>query len=694
MSGDEIVPLLPEVNIEPANNVCQQRTIRPQRSLPPGKTYHIFISYSSHDESYVLRLKNVLEGLGFKCMLAEHDFSYGVSVMRNIETTIQTCHKLLLVVSQHFLQSAMCDKEVDMAHKYAADIGRNDFMIVLRLDESKMPLKLDYMTYINGAELEVKDVGRKVEKAFDGFADVPLPPNINGQEIIRCQPTETSHRLWCSSSYEFGDLSQYERNMLLAWSVEESQTCYREIVEDANDHFLLKRYAVFAFDRKSLCFWVLLALGIVTLSASLYFLITKLNGTDTFLNDLLIIFICSISFTTGLYTGCTVYLFHQMMRRLYSIVRKNTDCKSQNYIVIPRQHRNALFISFIYYDMKRCWNYLKQRARENWPDDSEEDIANKCNEELVTTILGSFKGSDWNPIPQAASIRHNTYQNRCCLCMVAKSSWTYRKSALNVTLDQGIENNQDEETCVMKIAESETEHETFVKNTFEIDHEHFESTEENDETSVKKIVCNRQESNSSDSHVAGAVSGSPRTEAGSGFLLTGAEFGKSSLRGAKGDTSLRGAECGTSLRGAEGDTSLRRAEGGTSLRRAEGDTSLRRAECGTSLRGAEGDTSLRRAEGGTSLRRAEGDTSLRSAEGGTSLRSAEGDTSLRSAEGGTSLRSAEGDTSLRSAEGGTSLRRAKGDTSLRGAEGGTSLRSAEGDTSLRSAEGGTSLRRA
>ncbi|XP_021363563.1 uncharacterized protein LOC110456864 isoform X2 [Mizuhopecten yessoensis] len=549
-------------------------------------------------------------------MLADYDFSYGVSVMQNIETTIQTCHKLLLVVSQHSLQSAMCDKEVDMAHKYAADTRRNDFMLVLRLDESKMPLKLNYMTYINGVGLEVKDVGRKVGKAFYRIADVQLPQNINGIEILRKHPIYTDYRLCCSSSYELCDLSRSQRNELFSWSIEESQECYRKIREEANDHFLLKRYAVFVCGPTLMCVWMLLVLGITILFASLYILLSILTGADTsLLYYLLIISSVLIGLTICLYTAYTVYIFHQMMSRLYSIVRKNIDCKSQNYIVIPRRHWNDIFISFIYYDMKPCWKYLEQRAREYWPDDSEEDIA----------------GSDWNPIPQAASIRHNTYQNRCCLCMVAKSPWTKGKSALNVIPEQGIENNQDEETCVMKIAESEIEHETFVKNTFEIDHEHFESTEENDETSVMKIVCN-----SSDSHVAGAVSGSPRTEAGSGFLLTGAEFGKS-LTGAGGGTSLRGAEGGTSLRGAVGGTSLRGAVGGTSLREAEGGTFLRGAVGGTSLRGAEGGTSLRGAEGGTSLRGAEGGTSLRGAEGGTSLRRAVGGTSLTETVGGSLL---------------------------------------------------------
>ncbi|XP_021340586.1 uncharacterized protein LOC110441694 isoform X1 [Mizuhopecten yessoensis] len=314
----------------------------------------------------------------------------------------------------------------------------------------------------------------------------------------------------------------------------------------------------------------LLPLGIVTLFASLYILLSILTGADTSISDLVPISILLIGLIIGLYTVCTVYLFHQIMKRLHSIVRKKTDCKSQNYIVIPRRHRNAIFISFIYYDMKPCWNYLEQRAREYWPDDTEEDIAKKCNEELVTTILGSFKGLDLNAIPQAAPIRHNTYQNRCCLCFVAQSSWTKGKSALNVIPEQCLE-NQNEETCVMKIAESETDHETFVKKALE--NEHFESTEGNDETSVMKILCNIQESISSYSPGAGAVSGSPLTEAGSGLPLAEA-VGCTSLRGAEGGTSLTEAASGLPLTGAEGGTSLRGAVGGTSLTEAEGGSLL------------------------------------------------------------------------------------------------------------------------
>ncbi|XP_033729864.1 uncharacterized protein LOC117319124 [Pecten maximus] len=320
MAEDEIVPLLAEgdnqENITPgciSGATCQESTeTRPDIILPNGKEYHIFISFTSGDRPYVMRLNNALDVMGFKCMLAEDDFISGVPIMQNIQTFIEKSHKLLLVVSEAFLQKPFCNWEVEIGHKYAADNNRNDYMIVLRLDECEMPLKLGYMTNIYGVGREVEDVALKVKDAFFNRAEDPISQSQNGCEILRMSPTEISQRLCCSSGYQFNDIPASEEYRLGCYSMKESAEFYREMMKCANDHSLIKRYAVFSRSRKSWYFFVLFLCGIQAVFTSIYLLVTQLSGNDLSISQLLLLSLAWLILAVCLYIALLKYLYRQV----------------------------------------------------------------------------------------------------------------------------------------------------------------------------------------------------------------------------------------------------------------------------------------------------------------------------------------------------------------------------------------------
>ncbi|XP_033731329.1 uncharacterized protein LOC117320953 [Pecten maximus] len=98
--------------------------------------------------------------------------------------------------------------------------------------------------------------------------------------------------------------------------------------------------------------------------------------------------------------------------------------------------------------------------------------------------------------------------NKCCLCQLAKSHWTYKHTIPRVVTDRGTEDDQNEETCVMKIVGNEIENESrsigheissstqneelCVENGFGM-HSTISESSENAETCIMKEANNENE---------------------------------------------------------------------------------------------------------------------------------------------------------------------------------------------------------
>ena len=77
--------------------------------------YSCFISYSSKDEEFAQRLHADLQSKGVRCWFAPEDLKIGDEFRTAIDQAIRIYDKLLVVLSEHSVNSRWVQKEVETA---------------------------------------------------------------------------------------------------------------------------------------------------------------------------------------------------------------------------------------------------------------------------------------------------------------------------------------------------------------------------------------------------------------------------------------------------------------------------------------------------------------------------------------------------------------------------------------------------
>ena len=77
--------------------------------------YSCFISYSTKDQEFVERLYDDLQGKGVRCWFAPHDMKAGRKLHEQLDEAIRLHDKLLLVLSEHNLNSSWVKTEIAIA---------------------------------------------------------------------------------------------------------------------------------------------------------------------------------------------------------------------------------------------------------------------------------------------------------------------------------------------------------------------------------------------------------------------------------------------------------------------------------------------------------------------------------------------------------------------------------------------------
>jgi hypothetical protein len=104
----------------------------------PIQLYSCFISHSSHDHEFCQRLHNDLQAADVRCWFAPEDLKIGDKFRDEIESAIRVHDKLLLVLSEHSVQSEWVATEVEGAfEREQRDRGRL-VLFPVRLDDSVM----------------------------------------------------------------------------------------------------------------------------------------------------------------------------------------------------------------------------------------------------------------------------------------------------------------------------------------------------------------------------------------------------------------------------------------------------------------------------------------------------------------------------------------------------------------------------
>jgi hypothetical protein len=102
--------------------------------------YSCFISYSHRDDDFAKRLHNDLQAKGVRCWFAPHDMKIGDKIRPTIDESIRLHDKLLLILSEHSVQSDWVEHEVE----HALDLERERKKVSLfpvRIDDAIMESK-------------------------------------------------------------------------------------------------------------------------------------------------------------------------------------------------------------------------------------------------------------------------------------------------------------------------------------------------------------------------------------------------------------------------------------------------------------------------------------------------------------------------------------------------------------------------
>ena len=106
----------------------------------PIQFYSCFISYSTKDQEFAQRLHADLQAKGVRCWFAPEDLKIGEKIRVTIDETIRVYDKLLLVLSEHSVQSDWVEKEVETALEKEREQKRT-MLFPIHLDDAVMEIK-------------------------------------------------------------------------------------------------------------------------------------------------------------------------------------------------------------------------------------------------------------------------------------------------------------------------------------------------------------------------------------------------------------------------------------------------------------------------------------------------------------------------------------------------------------------------
>jgi hypothetical protein len=105
--------------------------------VQPIQFYSCFISYSSKDQECAERLHTDLQSRGVRCWFAPEDLKIGDKFRTRIDEAIRVYDKLLLILSEHSIQSDWVESEVEAAfekeHRHKRTV-----LFPIRLDNAVM----------------------------------------------------------------------------------------------------------------------------------------------------------------------------------------------------------------------------------------------------------------------------------------------------------------------------------------------------------------------------------------------------------------------------------------------------------------------------------------------------------------------------------------------------------------------------
>ena len=99
--------------------------------------YSCFLSFSSNDQAFADRLYADLQNKGVRCWFASEDMKIGDKIRDRIDQSIRIHDKLLLILSEHSINSEWVEDEVETAYEQERQRGKT-VLFPIRLDSAVM----------------------------------------------------------------------------------------------------------------------------------------------------------------------------------------------------------------------------------------------------------------------------------------------------------------------------------------------------------------------------------------------------------------------------------------------------------------------------------------------------------------------------------------------------------------------------
>ncbi|XP_076071964.1 toll-like receptor 1 [Mytilus galloprovincialis] len=94
--------------------------------------YHAFVVYCDADREWVHKiLLRKLEDEGLNLCIHDRDFDVGASITENIDTYLQKCWKIIVIMSNEFAKSEWCQWEVDFVQERRRQQGKDVFLLIM-----------------------------------------------------------------------------------------------------------------------------------------------------------------------------------------------------------------------------------------------------------------------------------------------------------------------------------------------------------------------------------------------------------------------------------------------------------------------------------------------------------------------------------------------------------------------------------
>ena len=112
---------IPHLTHEEITNITYK--INALRINQPIQFYACFISYSARNVDFATKLHNDLQGKGVRCWFAPEDIKGGKKIRSQIDGAIRIYDKLILILSEHSMNSKWVAHEIKQARKQEAGKG-------------------------------------------------------------------------------------------------------------------------------------------------------------------------------------------------------------------------------------------------------------------------------------------------------------------------------------------------------------------------------------------------------------------------------------------------------------------------------------------------------------------------------------------------------------------------------------------